>query len=100
MSLEEQKEILIQKIQSEKDEHVLNTVYHILERDFEVAEAEKVYLTDEQRKGVEQGLADIEAGRVYSHEEVMKKINDFKRICSYWNNRNKSFVQQKTFESF
>lgn len=76
MSIEEQKELLIRKIQSEKDEHVLNTVYHLLERDFEIAETKKIYLTDHQKKGVQAGLSDIKAGRIYSHEEIQKMLND------------------------
>ena len=30
-------------------------------------------LTEEQKKGIERGLKDIEEGRVVSHEEVKKK---------------------------
>jgi hypothetical protein len=30
-------------------------------------------LTDDQKSGIERGLADIDAGRVHSHEEVKLK---------------------------
>ena len=30
-------------------------------------------LTDDQKAGIERGLADIDAGRVHSHEEVKRK---------------------------
>lgn len=68
MSIEEQKEILIAKIRKEEDEHVLSSVYHLLERDFAVGEAETIYLTAKQKEGVMKGLEDIEKGRIYDDE--------------------------------
>ena len=31
-------------------------------------------LTDEQKTAIERGLADIDAGRIHSHEEVKQKL--------------------------
>lgn len=76
MNIDQQKELLIEKIKTEKDENMLHTVYHLLERDFAVAEAETIYLTDAQRKGVQEGLDDIEAGNILSNEAVQKRIKN------------------------
>jgi predicted transcriptional regulator len=74
MSIEEQRALLIEKIKTEKDEDVLSSVYHLLEREYVVGEVETIYLTEQQRKGVEKGLEDIANGNVYSDEEVQTRI--------------------------
>jgi len=76
MTIEEQKEILIEKIKIEEDGNMLNAVYHLLERDFAIGETETIYLTNAQKKGVQKGLDDIEAGRVLSNEEMQARIKN------------------------
>ena len=33
-------------------------------------------LSDEEKAGIDRGLEDVEAGRVYTHEEVMKGVKE------------------------
>lgn len=74
MSIKEQKEILIQKIIAETDEQMLNSVMHLLDRDFSVDEVEKIHLSDAQKKSIQSGLDDIAAGRIYSNIDARKMI--------------------------
>ncbi|MFA6058129.1 MAG: hypothetical protein WC756_08010 [Taibaiella sp.] len=79
MNIKEQKEILIEKIRNEEDENMLSSVYHLLERDFAVSEAETIYLTHKQKEGVKEGLENIKTGKVYTDEEAKRMIDKMLR---------------------
>lgn len=77
MSVQELKEKLIERIREEDDEHVLSMIYDWLRQESEVKEPDVIYLTEADRKGIEEALEDIKAGRVHSHEEVMQEMEEW-----------------------
>ncbi len=54
------------------DESFLKALYAMLE---EYTKGE-VKLTEAEKKAVDEGLADIEKGNVYTHEEVMERLRE------------------------
>ena len=72
MLSKEMKQELIDKINSTKDENILEEVYRILDGNFE--ENDMVVLTDEQKESINQGIKDIEQGKFLSNEEANSEI--------------------------
>ena len=69
------KKQLIDKIESTDDHTILEEVYRILdigEDNFDIYQ-----LSDEQRLAIDKGLDDIKHGRVISHEEAKKEIEEW-----------------------
>lgn len=69
MSLDELKIELIKQILETENSAVLNRVFQLLS-----SRSISEEFTPEQRKSIEQGLADLEAGRVMPSAEVWKKF--------------------------
>ena len=67
------KQQLIDKINSTKDENILEEVYRILE--IETEEVDKIVLTDEQKESIDKGIKDIEEGNYLSNEEANIEID-------------------------
>ena len=77
MITEEMKKQLIDKINSTTDENALEEIYRILEAgDIEV---DMVILSEDQRILIDQGLKDVEDGRVLSNEEANRQIDEWLR---------------------
>jgi predicted transcriptional regulator len=75
MITEEMKKQLIDKINSTTDENTLEEIYRILEAgDIEV---DMVILSEDQKTLIDQGLKDIEEGRVLSNEEANRQIDEW-----------------------
>ena len=72
MLTKEMKEDLIAKINSTKDENILEEVYRILEVDFE--EVDMIVLTEDQKVSIDQGIKDIEEGNYLTNEEANREI--------------------------
>jgi len=72
MLTKEMKQELIDKINSTKDENILEEVYRILEVGFE--EVDMIVLTNEQKESIDQGIKDIEEGKYLSNEEANSEI--------------------------
>ena len=66
------KQELIDKINSTKDENILEEVYRILEVGFE--EVDMIVLTNQQKESIDQGIKDIEEGKYLSNEEANSEI--------------------------
>ena len=66
------KQELIDKINSIKDENMLEEVYRILEIGSE--EVDMIVLTDEQKESIDQGIKDVEEGKCLSNEEANSEI--------------------------
>jgi predicted transcriptional regulator len=58
------------------DESVLAICKQILEREQKREQDFWDHLSDEEKAGVERGLADVEASRVHAHNEVMNSIKE------------------------
>ena len=71
----EMKQELIKKIQTTKDESILEEVYRILEVGSE--EVDVIVLTENQKLRIDKGLKDIEDGNYLSHEEANKEIEEW-----------------------
>ena len=72
MLTKEMKQELIDKINSTRDENILEEVYRILEIGSE--EVDRVVLTDYQRDSIDQGIKDIEEGKYLTNEEANSEI--------------------------
>lgn len=72
MVTKEMKQELINKINSIKDENVLEEVYRFLE--VGTQEVERVVLSTEQKNLVDQGISDIEKGNYKSHAAANLQI--------------------------
>ncbi len=72
MLTKEMKQELIDKINSTKDENILEEVYRILEVGFE--EVDMIVLTNQQKESIDQGIKDIEEGKYLSNEEANSEI--------------------------
>ena len=71
----ELKKQLIEKIESTDDNAILEEVYRILdigEDNFDI-----YHLSSEQRLAIDAGLEDIKNGRVISHDEAKKEIEEW-----------------------
>lgn len=73
-SIKNLKKGLHELIDSVEDEETLAICKQILEREAarEIDFWDK--LSEEEKAGIERGLADVEAGRVSTHEEVMNRV--------------------------
>jgi len=72
MLTKEMKQELIDKINSTKDDSLLEEVYRIIDINFE--ENDMVILTDEQKESINQGIKDIDEGKFLSNEEANSEI--------------------------
>lgn len=69
------KQKIYEELQKVTDEQVLQEVYSILNIN---SEAEEIYRVSEaERKGIDLGLADIEAGKVYSSQKADELIRSW-----------------------
>ncbi len=66
------KKSLISRIKDSKDLNFLKALQTI----FDSSEQALIELSDEQKKSIDSGRADIEAGRVVSHDQVMSENAD------------------------
>ena len=75
-SIKNLKKGLHELIDNVEDEATLSICKQLLEREMvrEVDFWDK--LSDDEKAGIERGLADVEAGRVSSYDEVRKEIKD------------------------
>ncbi|MFN8246591.1 MAG: hypothetical protein U0T56_09450 [Ferruginibacter sp.] len=77
MITEEMRKLLIDKINSTNDENVLEEIYRILEAgDIEV---EMVILSEDQKALIDEGLKNLEEGKVLSNEEANRQIEEWLR---------------------
>lgn len=77
MITEEMRKLLIDKINSTNDENVLEEIYRILEAgDIEV---EMVILSEDQKALIDEGLKNLEEGKVLSNEEANSQIEEWLR---------------------
>lgn len=74
MSTTELKSTLLTLIDSINDSKTLNAIYTLLSKNKTEKSDWWDELTQEQKAGIESGLKDIKAGRVNSHEDVMKRV--------------------------
>ncbi|MDX2003250.1 MAG: hypothetical protein SFW35_12495 [Chitinophagales bacterium] len=74
MAIKNTREVLHSLIDTIEDESVLNICKEILERERMRTQEVWDLISEEERKSIENGLADIEAGRVKSYEEVRVSI--------------------------
>jgi predicted transcriptional regulator len=70
MKKSEQREKLAKRILETEDKNILNHIQAIFDTGVDRLEEDT---PDYVKKGVEEGLRDVKAGRVTSHAEVMKK---------------------------
>ena len=76
MSNAELKYNLFKAIDAINDSKVLNDFYNLISGKTKASENDWWdELSPSQKASVERGIKDVEAGRVYSHEEVMAKSN-------------------------
>ena len=72
MTTEKLKENLIKSIRATDNQFILENLQRLL--DFELDN--EIYITNEaQRAAIEQGLRDIENGRVFTNEQVNEQTN-------------------------
>jgi len=76
MSLKDARSNLHLLIDAIDDEGVLNICKEILEREKVRTQEAWDMISDEEKASIERGLADIEAGRVSSYEDVRKSIKE------------------------
>jgi len=77
MSVQELKEILIEQIKHEEDEHVLLEAIRILNHEMILKEPDVIYLSEKQKEGLDEALEDVKAGRTFSHDEIEREFDDF-----------------------
>jgi predicted transcriptional regulator len=75
MLSKEMKKELIDKINSTKDENILEEVYRILE--IGTTEVEMIVLSDEQKNSIDEGLKDFEKGNYLSNEDANRQIEEW-----------------------
>jgi len=73
MSTAELKSNLYKLIESINDSKTLNAIYALITEKKKQEIDWWDELTEEQKVGIERGLKDIKAGRVYTHEQVIAK---------------------------
>jgi predicted transcriptional regulator len=76
MDYSELKSELHRMIDSVNDEETLYQIRSILERQTEPEHDWYDDISDEMRAAIEEGIADADAGRVFSHDEAMKMIHE------------------------
>ncbi len=74
MSTTELKYNLVKLIESINDNRTLQALYTLLSKKVETEIDFCDQLSDEEKKGIEEGLAQIERGETIPHEEVMAEI--------------------------
>jgi predicted transcriptional regulator len=75
MSREELKQILIERIEDVQDDDILEAIQRMLDVS---SSSDKIYkLSDQERKSIQASRADIANGRVTSHEDLKKEINEW-----------------------
>ncbi len=70
MKKSEQKEMLAKRILETEDKNIINYIQSIFDTGADSWEEET---PDFVKRGIEEGLRDVKAGRVTPHSEVMKK---------------------------
>ena len=70
------KEILLDKINHIEDEALLNDILEIIDLEIDLNQ-ETVVLTENQKKVINEGLKDIEEGRVFSDKEAKDMIGEW-----------------------
>lgn len=75
MLSKEMKKELIDKINSTKDENILEEVYRILE--IGTTEVEMIVLSDEQKNSIDKGLKDFEERNYLSSEDANRQIEEW-----------------------
>ncbi|MES2138902.1 MAG: hypothetical protein V4511_04300 [Bacteroidota bacterium] len=85
MSTAELKSNLYKLIESINDSKTLNAIYTLITEKKKQEVDWWNELTEEQKVGIERGLKDMKAGRVYTHEQVMAKsktvISRYKKLA-------------------
>lgn len=76
MSLSNTRIDLHKLIDAIEDESLLNICKEILEREQVRTQDAWDLISDEEKESIEKGLADVEAGRVKSYDEVRKSIRE------------------------
>ena len=76
MSLSNTRTDLHKLIDTIEDESLLNICKEILEREQVRTQDAWDLISDEEKESIERGLADVEAGRVKSYDEVRKSIRE------------------------
>lgn len=76
MDYSELKSDLHQMIDNVNDEDTLYQIRSILEGQTEPEHDWYDDISDEMRAAIEEGIADADAGRVFSHDEAMKMIRE------------------------
>ncbi|GGH20986.1 hypothetical protein [Mucilaginibacter phyllosphaerae] len=72
---------LIVQINKEKDLSALQEVLNGLGLEYKLQEDEWAGLSSTEIEGIKAGLADIEAGRIFTHKEAMDRIaNKLKQL--------------------
>ena len=89
MLSKEMKQELINKINSTKDENILEEVYRMLQ--VGTKEPEMIVLSDEQKDSIDKGIKDFEEGNYLSHEEANRQIDE-------WLKKQFGHQQPKTIE--
>ena len=70
------KEQILEKIKNIEDPALLQEILDLI--DFETGSKDEIVaLSNEVKKGIEQGLEDIKQGRVISHDEANKLLNEW-----------------------
>ena len=64
------------EVDKEKDLPALKALFSRLELKYKIEENEWISLSEDEITGIEAGLKDVEAGRVYSNADVSKIINE------------------------
>ena len=78
MSTAELKYNLFKAIDAIKDSKVLSEIYKLVSKKGTTKKTDWWDdLTPDQKTSIERGIKDIDAGRVYTHEEVIAKSNAF-----------------------
>lgn len=93
MNTEEIKKRIVEEVGRTDNENLLKAVLHVLwhgatayrttsgeltfSEPFETPSEEIRILSEHQRASIERGLKDIEEGRVYTHEELMKSMEEY-----------------------
>ena len=75
MSTLELKRQLIDKIESIEDDNILAEIYRLLE--ISQADSEVFELTPAMRLALDEGLDDVEHGRIISNEQANKEIDEW-----------------------
>ena len=70
------KEKIIEKIQNIEDESILEDLLEIIDLELDMV-GDTVQLSDDQKSAIDEGLKDIQEGRLYSNEEARKMVDEW-----------------------